>query len=671
MKQLLLIPIFFLSVIINAQDMDLQIKVTTIKSKIEQSEKGERLMWMDSLSLLIEFNDHFNYDSVVRHTIRYALELDSLDIATRNTHDLIYYKKNIIGKVDDALEVFKNYLGKEEHLANNVTKTRLYMYGGDCYIDLGDIDAGFENYEIAKAFAIKSEKESLLGDVNLRIGIAYLETGDFAKASETLQEAITTFIHGKDTSKIIHTKNSLSILYSQNAFYKEAEQERNEAIELEKKRQEQTLLELLYFNAAADYRMIGDNKNWIANMRLALKANETSRYKLQFGPPILCNLIIALAANDSLVQAEHYFKIIESDPETYAQGYTHDLYIETLKQMSLAKGDYQKALQYGKQHLNLKLAEDSFVEIMNAENFMSKVYKALGDNENSYEHKIRYYTIKDSVSSVQKVKALTYYQTLYETEKRDLKIKTQESDIALLAEQDKLKNHWMIFGVIGLVVLFGFILLVRSRSHLKKQKQLQEKLSQGLIQAQEDERTRISRELHDSVGQQLTLIKKKAQNEDQNEFSELTNTALEEVRSISRALYPSSLKQLGLSESIEQLLHELDEQVDMFFSVDIENINDELDEEKTLNFYRFIQESVNNAIKHAKAKTLEVSVSKAKGTIEAFIRDNGCGFENANHLRSNSLGLKTMAERIRMLRGTLSIRSMKGEGTTVIAKIPA
>ena len=656
---------------LNAQDAALQTKVSAIKSKIEESQKGERLKWMDSLTLLIEFNDDFHYDSVVRETIRYALELDSLDIATRNTHDLIYYKNFIIGKPEEGLEIFKAFIGKEDRLTNNVTKSRLYIYGGDAYFAFRDVEASLENYEIAKRFALKSKNESLLGDIKFRVGVAYSEFGDFVKASKIMQEAIAVFTKVKDTTNILRVKNSLSILYSQNAFYDEAEQERNEALALAIKRNEPSVTTPLYFNAAADYRLIGDNENWIANLKLSLSENEKSKYKNRHGPVILCNLIIAYAENDSLSQAEKYFKTVENNVEAYSSGNNYDTYIETLKQMSFARGKYQKALDYGQQHLNSKLTEDSYVEIMNAENFMAKVYDALGDTQNSLRHKIRYYTIKDSVSTVQKVKSLAFYQTLYETEKRDLKIKTQESDIALLAEKNKVKNQWILFVSIGLITLFGVILLLRSRSHLKKQKYLQEKFSQDLIQAQEDERTRISKELHDSVGQQLTLIKKKAQQENQNDFSALTNTALEEVRNISRALYPFSLKQLGLSESIEQLLHELDEEVDMFFSVDIEDINSELNEEKTLNFYRFVQESVNNAIKHAKAKTLTVNVSKNKGMIEALIRDNGCGFENAEALQSKSLGLKTMAERIRILKGNLSIHSRRGEGTTIIAKVPA
>ena len=671
MKRLLFISFSLLSVLLNAQDTMLQNKVSAIKSKIKQSQNGERLQWMDSLTLLIEFNDDFHYDSVVRETISYALDLDSLDIATRNTHDLIYYKNFIIGKPEEGLKIFKDFAGKEENLTNYVTRARFYMYGADSYYQTRDIDASLKQLEIAKKLALKTTLKSLLGDINFRVGIAYSESGDFVKASKIMQESIALYTQVQDTTNILRVKNSLSILYSQNAFYDEAEQERNEALALAIRRNEPSVITPLYFNAAADYRLLGDNKNWISYMKLCLKANENSPYQHQFEPVILCNLIIALAANDSLSQAEEYFKAVEKNLEVYATGNNYDTYIETLKQMKFAKGDYQSALKYAQQHLNLELEQDGFVEIMNAHNFMAKVYDVLGDSQNSLRHKIRYYTIKDSVSTIQKVKSLAFYQTLYETEKRDLIIKTQESDISLLAEKNKVKNQWIFFVSISLITLFGVILLFRSRSHLKKQKKLQEKFSQDLIHAQEDERTRISKELHDSVGQQLTLIKKKAQQENQNEFSILTNTALEEVRNISRALYPFSLKQLGLSESIEQLLNELDEEVDMFFSVDIEDINGDLNEEKTLNFYRFVQESVNNAIKHAKAKTLTVSVSKSRGMIKALIKDNGCGFENAEALQSNSLGLKTMAERIRILQGSLSIQSRKGEGTTIIAKVPA
>lgn len=224
-----------------------------------------------------------------------------------------------------------------------------------------------------------------------------------------------------------------------------------------------------------------------------------------------------------------------------------------------------------------------------------------------------------------------------------------------------------LFWIVIIIGVSGVVLYSQQQRNKIKQEQAQ-KFSKNLLTAQEKERNRVAKDLHDSVGQQLTLIKKKAQNLNQKELSEMSNTALEEVRSISRGLYPSILKQLGFTQSVEQLVNDLDEGVDMFFTVDVDEIDNDLDEEKSLNLYRFIQESLNNVIKHSNAKAVTVTISKKANQIEALISDNGKGFNSS--VFKNSLGLKTMEERIRILKGTLSIKSRIDQGTTIIAQIP-
>jgi len=142
------------------------------------------------------------------------------------------------------------------------------------------------------------------------------------------------------------------------------------------------------------------------------------------------------------------------------------------------------------------------------------------------------------------------------------------------------------------------------------------------------------------------------------------------VRSISRGLYPAMLKQLGLTESIEQLVLELDENTNIFFSSEVEPIDDFFDEENALNFYRFIQESLNNAIKHAQAKAISISIVKLKNQISVAINDNGIGFNVNDMENKNSLGLKTLSERIQILKGKLKIDSQIDAGTTISAIIP-
>jgi two-component sensor histidine kinase len=226
---------------------------------------------------------------------------------------------------------------------------------------------------------------------------------------------------------------------------------------------------------------------------------------------------------------------------------------------------------------------------------------------------------------------------------------------------------WWFFTLVSLAII-GFLvwLLVQA----KQRKKLQEEFSRGLIKSQEDERKRIAKELHDSISQQLTLIKKKAQNTNQDEITSLTHNTLEEVRAISRGLYPPLLKQLGFTKSIELLILEVDEQTKLFISGDIDEIDPYFNEEQTLNCYRFIQECIHNCLKHAEAKAISVAVLKLGHTIKISIQDNGKGFDATKAQKQHSLGLKTMYERIRILDGELTIDSKPNQGTIIVAKIP-
>ncbi|MGJ8683504.1 MAG: ATP-binding protein [Nonlabens sp.] len=236
-----------------------------------------------------------------------------------------------------------------------------------------------------------------------------------------------------------------------------------------------------------------------------------------------------------------------------------------------------------------------------------------------------------------------------------------------IVSEDFFYNKWWFYALIGLLsitVFFYFLYQERIKSLM------QVKFSQDLLQNQEKERSRIAKELHDSVGQQLTLIKQKAQSQELDSIAELTNTTLEEVRSISRNLYPVIIKQLGLKGAIEHLLLQIDEETDLFVSVIVDDIDDLFNIEESVNIYRFIQECVSNVLKHAAATTIDISIDKKKDNVVMEIRDNGTGFKVTEKEGNNSLGLKTLKERIRILNGLLSIESEPNKGSFITATIP-
>ncbi|MGV6828288.1 MAG: histidine kinase [Flavobacteriales bacterium] len=667
MKLFYILFFFLFTGSIVAQDFDIRKVISELNSKIEQSQKAEKLKWLDSLTLLIRDREEFKYDSIAQVTINYALSLDSIDIATRNTADLIYFKCNVVAAPDEGISIYQAFKKIEN---NSIELGNLFLYAGDCYSAKGNFKNAISSYKAAKIEFAKSKAKSREAVALLRISFAESDLGFFAEASQHIQQASKLFVEIKDTLNIVNSKNALSILYSQNAFYKEAKKERDEAIVLAKFIGGSPLVSL-YYNAAADARLLKHNQDWIHYLKLALLENEKSEYKSRLKPNILNNLVIAYAVSDSISQAEKYLLEIESKPKEYTLGTNRDFYIEALKQLYFAKQNYKKAILYGKEHLQLKKEQESFVEIYNAEKFLADVYKAQGNQLASLTHLNNYYTIKDSISSVQNVRTLAYYQTIYETEKRDFKIEAQKADIQLLNVQNKVKNQWLLFGGLGLVFLFGGIMLQRSYIFAKKKQKMQELFSQNLINAQEEERTRVARDLHDSVGQKLMLLTKKTVHIGNQEMQTLANSTLDELRSISRGLHPSTIEKLGVTSAIKSLINEVDANTTIFFTTEIENLDSLINKETALHLYRIIQESLNNMIKHSQAKAASICIMKKDTNLVAEIKDNGKGFVFSDTFKNKvSLGMKTLLERAKIINSEIKINSDLIKGTSIQLIIP-
>lgn len=653
-----------------AQQTDFEKTVASLKVKISNSENGERLQWMDSLAKLSVTNFEFAKDSIIKETVKYAIALDSFGIATQNTSRLIYYQNNRVGDPKAGNKLFVDFLETAKKTNYHRGLANYYLEGADSYYFIKELEKSLIYYDLAAIHAKKCGDTRLLGLAKMYKGGSLSFMGDFAKASQTLQEASSLFEKAQDTFNSIGTKNSLSILYSQNAFYKEATTERDEAIAMAKAINSNEHLTSFYYNASIDNKKEGEYNLQIENLKNAISANEKTKSVALYFPMIYSGLIAAYANQGNIKEAEKWYAALEKKSTEKTRYNNKGDYVAARKALSFAKQEYLDAAKYGEEHLTIIKNANLYEQRRDAEEFLANVYEKLGDTKRAYTHHKMYTSIRDSVNSVQKTKALSYYQTLYETEKRDLTILNQKRDIELLDVQSKVQKQWMLFGLLTLLTLFGIFILIRSRNSAKKRQQLQEKYSHNLLQAQEVERNRIAKELHDSVGQQLTLIKRKAQNENQSQIRDLTNTTLEEVRSISRNLYPANLKLLGLTASIEQLMDSLDEENEAFFSIDVVPIDGFFNEVETLHFYRFIQEALHNVLKHSEAKNVSLTITKDSDVLKTTIEDNGKGFNSKEKIRLDSLGLKTMKERIKFLKGKLNISSILQSGTIIIAETP-
>ncbi len=241
-----------------------------------------------------------------------------------------------------------------------------------------------------------------------------------------------------------------------------------------------------------------------------------------------------------------------------------------------------------------------------------------------------------------------------------------------------------LLGIVGVVTAaIGYRL-----NQLHRKNEDQRAFSRQLIDSQEAERKRIAAELHDSLGQSLLIIKNRAYlgaaqpddarnaQEQLHEISEASADAIHQVREIAYYLRPSQLDRLGLTSSLEEMLEQVAGSASLLFDVTLAPLDGFFAPEEEINFYRIVQECLNNIVKHSRATAAEISVRCEAGFVKLTIRDNGQGFSpqanppSAHNPRSGGFGLTGIAERVRMLGGKHTIQSAPGQGTTVQIQIP-
>ncbi len=258
----------------------------------------------------------------------------------------------------------------------------------------------------------------------------------------------------------------------------------------------------------------------------------------------------------------------------------------------------------------------------------------------------------------------------------------------------KNKNRFydtIIFSVLGfgLALMFALFAWYLAKQPKKLNKLVEEKTSQlrqltsSLQNIREEERTRIAREIHDELGQQLTGLKmdvlwieKKLVEKDQSLQKRISGmiTLIDDtiitVRRIASELRPSILDDLGLITALEWQTQEFEKRT-MIKSVFKNNTNDfNPEHELSTTIFRVYQEALTNIMRHAQATLVETTIETMDNYISLIIKDNGCGFDVNEAKNKNSLGLIGMNERVLLFDGTLIIESQNLKGTTILLKIP-
>jgi signal transduction histidine kinase len=255
------------------------------------------------------------------------------------------------------------------------------------------------------------------------------------------------------------------------------------------------------------------------------------------------------------------------------------------------------------------------------------------------------------------------------------------ASLAFIVRPELWQTAWFRAGL-GLVVAGIVFALVRGRIvRLQRQQAAQREFSRGLITSQEAERKRIAAELHDSLGQNLLVIKNRAvmaknpgasPAQELEEIARLAAQSIEEVREISQNLRPYQLDRLGLTRALHGLVKKVGASGPLQCVADITPVDRVFATEAETNLFRIVQEALNNVLKHSGATEARVVVERDDACVRLRIEDNGRGFEwPLKHADSaHGMGLGGILERVRILDGQLEIDTAPGRGTKLSVEVP-
>jgi PAS domain S-box-containing protein len=247
-------------------------------------------------------------------------------------------------------------------------------------------------------------------------------------------------------------------------------------------------------------------------------------------------------------------------------------------------------------------------------------------------------------------------------------------------------RHILSSGVPWLTATGSFAGYIGSAMDITERKQAEEvlsSLSQRLIEAQEEERTWIARELHDDINQRIALLSgnveelRQAMPKSAGNLKQQIGGMIEElqtlgsdIQALSHRLHSSKLEYLGFEAAASSVCRELAQKFKVKIMFHAQNIPRDLSKDISLSLYRILQESLQNAIKHSGSDHIQVKISGGPREIELTVRESGKGFRPQEAIQGRGLGLISMQERLKLVNGVLSIDSQPGRGTTIHARVP-
>ncbi|MHA7843864.1 MAG: ATP-binding protein [Winogradskyella sp.] len=633
--------------------------------------------------------------SIFMSKTAYSQNLDSLLTVAHNTKNdsvkIRMYNKIAFGYIfnntDKALEIIKEGKVSAKEANFNFGLTELVNTHG-IYMDVtGKSDSAAYYFKkalkMSRDFGFKNIESMCvnnLGMFNWNRG-NYNEALDYFFQSLKMDEALKS---EKSTS---YSLNNIGLIYQEMNL-------NDKALEYHKKA----------LNVREKYNL--ENEQIASHNNIGINLKDLGRID-----EAILSYKKGLALAKKLDNRIEYYKILDNLANAYYYKGNKDLaletYLEALKKKQNYNGDERGMLStynniatlYNEKNLP-KVAKryinEGFdlvkkypeIELVSADLYltMAESNYMLGSYDQARKQKQIYIKLKDSIFSEKNAQKIADLEVKYETEKKEKEILIQRAE---LAEQDLViqKRNYQLYGLTFITLILGLIgFLFYNQQKLKNQQlQKENELKDALIKIEtqnklQEQRLRISRDLHDNIGAQLTFIISSIDNlkygfdiKDQKlthkleTISDFTSGTIYELRDTIWAMNKNEITFEDLQTRISNYIdkaHLYDSNIQFSFNVD-----NSVDTTKTftsvegMNIHRVIQEAIHNSLKYADASQIKVEVSKVVSNLVFKILDNGKGFDLSSTKRGN--GLTNMEKRASEINGVLKIDTGLGKGTSV------
>jgi two-component system, NarL family, sensor kinase len=569
---------------------------------------------------------------------------------------------------------------------------------GVIYGKLGWFDKAFGNLEKAVEIASLlpgSKGNTVKAKALVSLGKLYHQNGDFGMALTKYHEAEKLFFLENSIPGLIDIYSSLGDLYDKIMQPDKRKEINEKAFELSKQTNDTVAIIKAITGFATNLSNDDDYAEAIRMYNYALELSQkTGNTKLEHSA--WYDLGFAYSRMKNYDKAKDMYS--KSYEVALLSGNRMDMGDALYKMglMDLYSGNLKKAEKYLFEALEIARGIQSKILERDVYDVLYTLEETRGDYKKAYEYLNKYIDIVYSIYSENDQHQSNFLKTRFDAEKREFTISNLESEKKI--QQLKLnQQRWLIFGLflsLLLIVMVVILIVKRYRYQNKlaeKQQQLQEQriaqlekeqqliAARSLLAGEETERRRLAGDLHDGLGGLLTGVKLKLStmkvnpiitSENLNLFNhalDLLDTSITEMHRVAHNLMPETLVHYGLQTALADFIRQV--KPEGLPIIRFNSFGDDLRYEKELEItiYRIAQELVNNALKHADAKQIEVQMFLEKTRISLQVTDNGKGLEANNGDGSkHGNGLEIVNDRVTAFNGHFEIISQSGKGTECV-----